>query len=191
MRVPVVIVPGNHDRGSDNVASVWAPQSAWVRDVVAVRFVCLDSTQPGNEVPIFAWGGVDAAQIAFAAQAAVAPLLPVVLLHHHVLPAEAGEDVLAAVSDAVKLPFLRQADNGRQLLSRLPRRALVLHGHRHRDTQTQMPNGVTIYNAGSTTELGRFRVFEIADGKVAGVSWVESPTRWTPEAEAAMSAAPQ
>ena len=190
LRQKLFVVPGNHDRGTDNAGLSFMVNAAAAADVGPLRLICLDSTQPGNEVMVFAWGGLEHAQVEFAATAARAPLLPVVLLHHHVLPAEAGEDVLAALSDAAKLPFLRQADNGRLLLARLPGRALVLHGHRHMPTEKQLPNGVRVYNAGSTTELGRFRLFEVSEAGVS-VSWVASPTRWTPAAQAAMSAAPQ
>lgn len=185
----LVLVPGNHDRGTDDVARdiVAERGRAWTVECPWARFICLDSTQPGNEVPIFAWGGLDDGQVAFAADAAKTTephRLPVVLLHHHVLPAAPGEDIVSAVSDAFKMPFLRQVENGRRLLAALPGHSLILHGHRHKETQSGL-----VYNAGSSTELGKFRLFEVANGAIASCSWFAAPLCWTPEAEAVISAA--
>jgi len=194
LRDKLVIVPGNHDRGSDNAGNTFVPggAAAWVRDFPQhrVRCICLDSTQPGNEVAMFAWGGVTPEQIEYAAQAAdianAGGFFPVVLMHHHVLPRQGAEDVVTAVSDALKLPFMRHADNGMRLLARLPGHCLVLHGHKHASTAAP-----PVYNAGSTTESTTYRQFWLVDGTVMRQTQGHFRSQWTPEAEDAIRASRQ
>lgn len=193
LRHKLVIVPGNHDRGTDNAAATFTQGPAWCRDFydLNIRCICLDSTQPGNEVSMFAWGGVDADQIEYAAKAAddalSAGYFPIILLHHHVLPGESGEDILTTVSDALELPFMRHADNGLRLLARLPGTCLILHGHKHADMSRH-----PVYNAGSTTEKNAYRIFGVMPRSPLNRQtpyWVTYSAQWTPEAEEAIRAA--
>lgn len=184
-------MPGNHDRGGPAAESFSQGRAAWCQDFpeYGLRFICLDSTQPGNEVAMFAWGGVEPEQIEYASTAAweaeEAGYFPVVLLHHHVLPDENGDgDVLTAVSDALDMPFMRHADNGIRLLARLPGNCLVLHGHKH----AAMNRG-PVYNAGSTTESSQYRVFAIGGRRVLYSGLIQFAAQWTPEAERAIRGA--
>lgn len=182
-----VIVPGNHDRSTDNFAKHLGPRQ-WGVDMGLVKLICLDSTQAGNEFLPLAWGGLDELQLNYVKQtlAGLSPsTVPVVLMHHHVFPPTHTDGLLEALSDQRRLPFLRQADNGLQLLRLLPRRALVLHGHRHRAEVIERGGQAVVYNAGSTTELGTFRLFDLAAGRVATSSVIPFASQWTPEAEAA------
>lgn len=166
----MVVVPGNHDRGFDNFASYITGRRSWTVDVPGVRFICLDSTLPGNEFMPVAWGDLLDEQVEFAGQAAKTTprnMLPVVLLHHHVLPAEA-DSLFEAIIGHASLSFLKACDNGRHLLAAVGPDALILHGHKHRPSETGR-----VFNAGSTTELRQYREFEIRDGQVLSWSWVE------------------
>lgn len=167
----MVVVPGNHDRGFDNFGAYITAERSWMVDRPGVRFICLDSTLPGNEFMPIAWGDLYEDQIVFAAAAARAtPLgaLPVVLLHHHVFPAEA-DGLLEALFDHQGFTLTRAMDNGRKLLAAMGRRGLILHGHKHRPTYVDQGWHPPVYNAGSTTELGQYRLFEIAGGAVTRV----------------------
>lgn len=65
---------------------------------------------------------------------------------------------------------------GRELLARVEGRCeLVLHGHRHRPGHFRLegPVSLDVLNAGSTTELGAFRVFTHRRERLEAVEWVE------------------
>ena len=62
---------------------------------------------------------------------------------------------------------------GAELVQRVQGRCdLILHGHRHVprefDLGTPRGRGLRIYNSGSSTEMGRFRVFSHAAGRLTG-----------------------
>lgn len=170
----MVVIPGNHDRCGDDFASVISGERAWyISRGGLVGFICLDSTQPGNELMPLAWGGLDADQILYTTEAARSTppwMLPVVLLHHHLAEGPA-DTLIEAYSDAKGWPFMGKAAGGEQLIWRLPGRCLVLHGHKHKPTVLSRGWHAPVYNAGSTTELGSYRVFEISGGAVTGVAW--------------------
>ena len=66
---------------------------------------------------------------------------------------------------------------------------LVLHGHRHIRRGARLfgpPRPMHVFNAGSSTELGRVRVFA-HDGRGAllgGQLWLDIPAPWDDAAEA-------
>jgi hypothetical protein len=97
--------------------------------------------------------------------------LVVLALHHHPLPLPA-ENLPERVASRLGWPWVGELARGRSLLSRVTGRAdLVLHGHRHVPRALSIAPGrrpLTVYNAGSSTELGGFRVFRHVDGALAG-----------------------
>lgn len=161
----MTVVPGNHDRPGDDVAQAMM-QGERVRASVRPGLFLLeiDSTGPHNRVM---WQGhgmitrADLSAIDEAISLAPADHLVVVLLHHHPLPLP-EESALELLSNWVGLPFADELHAGRDLLSLVHGRAdLVLHGHRHvpavRTLEGSRP--LAIYNAGSSTELARVRLF--------------------------------
>jgi Icc protein len=100
----------------------------------------------------------------------------VLLLHHHPL-ALPEETWLERWSERLRLPYCSELPLGRELLRRVRGRCdLVLHGHRHvpREIHLGAPGErpLALYNAGSSTQLRRARLFSHADGALAG------PPRW-------------
>lgn len=174
-----VIVPGNHDRGTDDYAKRITRHRVWVHQAVPLYFICCDSTQPFNSAAMFMANGLLAEQdindIVQAARAAPKDSLVSIVLHHHLFEARA-ESAPETVSDAFKLPFMAPVDGARQLLARIPPNVrLVLHGHKHQATVRRNVWGsqMTVYNGGSTTELGGFRVFEVGGAEVLSETWVQ------------------
>jgi len=102
-------------------------------------------------------------------------------LHHHVLPLPPDHAAERLVS-WLGWPYAEELERGRNLLVELRGRCdLVLHGHRH------APQGATLYrdsgrplsifNAGSSTELGRVRAFSHRAGMLAAApAWL---TTWS------------
>lgn len=175
----MVIVPGNHDRGTNDYASRITKQRVWVQHDVRARlyFICCDSTQPFNAATFIANGCLTEQDIELAVEAARrAPRdhFCGVVLHHHLFEARPDDGVEAA-SDAFKLPFTAPVDGGRQLLARLPPTVqAVFHGHRHQHTVRRNVWGtqLSVYNGGSTSELGSFRVFEVEGASVLSEKWL-------------------
>lgn len=177
----LTVIPGNHDRLGDDVsAHLMAGPRVQVRLAAGLWLICVDSTGPHNRALLSAHGTLDAAtleSVARAAQAAPRDRLVAVLLHHHLLalPEESWPERLSSRlgwPNALELPL------GRALLARLAGRCdLVLHGHRHAPCAIAAPDAsrerpLTIYNAGSSTDLGRARLFVHAGGALHG------PPRW-------------
>lgn len=179
LRRRMTLVPGNHDRCGDGVARFWVrhPAGIWVErpPESEVSFVCLDSTQPMNNVKFMASGHLDD-RVRKGAIGAVKSetsfdRTPIVLLHHHLLPLP-PDGPLEFFAEWGDLPFLEAVDRGRGFVDALgvAGARLVLHGHKHKPAQTDRP-GVSVVNAGSTTELGSFRVFEIESGQLTSSQW--------------------
>lgn len=102
--------------------------------------------------------------------------LVILLLHHHVLPLP-EEGFLERMSTLLGWPFASELPLGLELLRLAEGRCdLVLHGHRHvpRAMRLTRESGrsLDILNAGSTTELSRFRLFSHRAGALLG------PPRW-------------
>ncbi|MBL9037071.1 MAG: metallophosphoesterase [Archangium sp.] len=184
----LTVVPGNHDRAGDDVASLL---SDGLRVSVDTRpglyLVCIDSTAPHNRSAWRSHGHLCAKTVDAVDRALdLAPRgsLVTVVLHHHLvrLPIEGFGEWFA---DTVGWPHAQELGLGKQLLQRVVGRAdLVLHGHRHvpRHFSIEGPRPLQVFNAGSSTELRAFRTFELG----AAPTWhAVSPhgTPQTPRAE--------
>jgi len=174
------IVPGNHDRLTDDVgARIMRGGRVETHTVPGLHIVRVDSTGPHNKFLLAGHGeiceavldGIDAALAAAPPEHLVA-----VVLHHHplALPEETFPERLAT---RLGWPWATELALGLDLLQRIRGRCdLVLHGHRHIPRSTTLWAGdarpLRMYNAGCTTALGRFRLFAHADGKLL------SPAGW-------------
>lgn len=175
----MTIIPGNHDRATDNYAArITGGERVWVQLLPRSKLylICCDSTSPWNGALPIANGVLtprDIEDVVSSARLAPPHFLVCVLLHHHVLKSVVGDAPLEVLSDAFGLPFMREVDGGQELLSRLPPNVrLILHGHKHTPSEKHRHDGLSIYNGGSTTELGAFRVFTAQDGNVLETTWV-------------------
>jgi 3',5'-cyclic-AMP phosphodiesterase len=175
----LTVVPGNHDRiGEDAGRLLMRGRVATeIRD--GLFLVRVDSTAPHNRRPVDAHGLLtadDLAAISAALDRAPARVLVAVLLHHHVhrLP---GDDVWEHLAGLVGLPWTAELRRGPALLRQLRARCdLVLHGHRHVPAELLLGRGedrpLRVVNAGSTTSLGRTRVFRHEAGRLSGQGWL-------------------
>jgi 3',5'-cyclic AMP phosphodiesterase CpdA len=169
----ITLVPGNHDRLGDDVASLIMDEGRRVEIVrrPGLHIVRVDSTAPHNRFLVAGHGALCERVIeacAVALDQAPPESLRVVLLHHHVLPAPT-ETFSEHLADWVALPFANELALGGRLLERILGHAdLVLHGHRHTpradELGTETDRLLAIYNAGSSTALGACRVFHHAAG---------------------------
>jgi 3',5'-cyclic-AMP phosphodiesterase len=152
--------------------------------------VRVDSTAAHNRSSLASHGEVTPAmldEVEAALRCAPADALRVLLLHHHPL-ALPEETWLERWSERLRLPYCSELPLGRELLQRVRGHAdLVLHGHRHvpREIHLGAPGErpLALYNAGSSTQLRRFRVFTAAHGALEG------PPRWLWANSAHLSAA--
>jgi len=177
----VVVVPGNHDRLNDGVAGRIMPGG---RVAVASRpglhVVRFDSTGPHNRRLLSSHGlmtQADLGAVDSALGSAPQGALTVLALHHHVhpLPPDALPEML---SNLLGWPNAAELLLGGELLERIGGRCdLVLHGHRHVPSETVIGEGtdrpLRILNAGSTPELGRFRVLSSRGGRIGPETWIE------------------
>jgi 3',5'-cyclic-AMP phosphodiesterase len=193
----VTVVPGNHDRLGDDLGDVMMP-GARVQAVVhgGLYLIRVNSTGDHNRSWIQSHGILheeDIDAIDAALDETPRDHLPVLALHHHVLPLPEDRAV-ERLSSFFGWPFTVELTRGRELLDRLRGRCgLVLHGHRHTPRGVRLAEGmntVRIYNAGSSTSLGGARVFEHAGGVLVngpwwlqasavpgrGLSWAATPT---------------
>ena len=177
----LTVIPGNHDRLNDDVGVDWMPPG---RIVTAhhpgLYLVAFDSTGPHNRSLLSSHGDLGAEHVEALLRAfdhAPPQTLNVLLLHHHLLPLphdNRGEQLLSWLgwTSAAELPL------GRELLAGLRGRCdLVLHGHRH-DPVTLSLYGedarpLSLFNAGSSTELKHVRLFRHELGRLAAPpTWV-------------------
>lgn len=174
----LTIVPGNHDRLGDDVGAAIMPGPRVQTQVVPGLFlVRVDSTGPHNKSWIASHGQLDQQDID-AIDAAIdrAPSghLVVLLLHHHVLPLPEEHAVEKLVS-WMGWRFTCELQRGRDLLQRIRGRCdLVLHGHRHVPRGLRMFDDrrpVRVFNAGSSTELGRACIFTHVAGMLTTGPW--------------------
>jgi hypothetical protein len=94
--------------------------------------------------------------------------LRAVALHHHLVPLPV-EGIGEWFANLFGWPHAAELGLGRELLRRILGRCdVVLHGHRHvpREMVADAANGRTlrVFNAGSSTELTAFRVFDVVPG---------------------------
>ena len=189
----LIAVPGNHDCLGDDVSGDLMPgarvQTATRPGVYVVR---VNSTAPHNRSWINGHGSLDEADldaIDAALDAAPAGLLVVIALHHHVLPMP-EEHAMERLSSWLGFGFTSELARGRDLLRRVRGRCdLVLHGHRHVPRGARLfgpPRPMHVFNAGSSTELGRVRVFahDGAGALLGGPLWLDVPAPWDTVAEA-------
>ncbi len=180
----LTIVPGNHDRLGDGIARhlMQGTRVDCVR-TDGLHLVRVDSTGPHNQNVVLGHGKIDESTIAeteSAIRQAGPSDLVVVALHHHLLPLP--EDLfIEKLATWFKLPIAKELRLGNELLNRLRGTCdLILHGHRHVPMEalfTDTARTLGLYNAGSTTELNRFRIFTHDAGRLIGQpEWVETMT---------------
>jgi 3',5'-cyclic-AMP phosphodiesterase len=182
----ITVVPGNHDRLGDDVAdAIQAGPRVSVRSLHGLHLVRFDSTGPHNRSWLAGHGAMtadDVAEIVAAVEAAPAGAMVVVLLHHHVLPLPADHAAERLVS-WLGWPYADELEQGRNLLAALRGRCdLVLHGHRHTPRSTCLfeedSRPLSIFNAGSSTQLGKVRVFAHQEGQLCGApTWLITSDR--------------
>jgi 3',5'-cyclic-AMP phosphodiesterase len=163
----VTLVPGNHDRCGDDVAdSIMHGQRVVGLDLGALFVVRLDSTGPHNRTKFCGHGLVtptDLLALRDVLEDAHDDQLVILMMHHHPYPLP-EEGTLERLSRWAGLPFADALHSGVDVLDVASGRCdVVLHGHRHVATERTHvgPRGdLGVYNAGSTAELGRYRVFD-------------------------------
>lgn len=180
----ISLVPGNHDRLGDDVgARLQRGRRVEVEVKGGVYLVRIDSTGAHNKFLLAGHGELDDAlmrSVDEALDAAPAGHLVVVTLHHHPLPLP--EETLPEFLSVRILgaPWAQELRRGTELLALSRGRCdLVLHGHRHVPRAaalfTEDARPIGLFNAGCTTALGRFRVFQHRDGALAGPPiWVDA-----------------
>jgi predicted phosphodiesterase len=172
----LTVVPGNHDRLGDDVASTIARgRRVSVVTRPGLHLVVVDSTGAHNRSLLAGHGELGARDldaIDEAIDGAAADALVVVALHHH--PMRLPEELfIERVSGWLGMPNAAELALGPALLGRLRGRCdLVLHGHRHQPRAAAIglfdARPLGIYNAGSTTLLGAARLLAHAGGRLAG-----------------------
>ena len=190
----LTVLPGNHDRGGDDVGAAIA-EGRRVRTFsrAGVYIVGVDSTGPHNR---FAWASHglltddDLREVDAALHDAPRGHVIVVSMHHHPLPLP-EESGLEHVSRMFRLPFAAELAQGERLLALCRGRCdLLLHGHRHvpgvLESRDASGRSVSVFNAGSTTELGCARVFSHAAGVVLGRQWLHATSMAVPSVRAAL-----
>ncbi|MBZ4420067.1 metallophosphoesterase [Myxococcus sp. RHST-1-4] len=179
----LTFIPGNHDRPGDDAGCAWMEGNK-VRTVETpgLFLVCVDSTGAHNRNYFASHGALSHAEldaVDAALEAAPRGALAAVLVHHHVLPLP-EESFPERLATLLGWPHAAELPLGAEWLTRLQGRCdLVLHGHRHvpRERVLEGAGGrpLRIYNAGSSTELGRFRMFRHSAGRLQGEpSWCRS-----------------
>jgi 3',5'-cyclic AMP phosphodiesterase CpdA len=181
-RRKMTVVPGNHDRLGDDCGRriMGSSERVDVVDAEGLWLVRVDSTGPHNRFILAGHGSIcDRVidQVDEALGRAPAGRLRAVVLHHHVLPLP-EETFPERLATSLGWPFATELELGRRLIDRVRGRCdLILHGHRHIPRALRLwvegRRPIGIYNAGSTTHLGRMRVFEHAAGELcADPAWV-------------------
>lgn len=179
----LTFIPGNHDRTGEDAGGHWM-EGRKVRTVEApgLYLVCVDSTGLHNRNYFACHGELSVAELdAVDTALTLAPrdTLVSVLLHHHVLPLP-EESFPERLATRMGWPHAAELSLGAELVERVRNRCdLILHGHRHIPHALEFPHTgsreLRVYNSGSSTELGGFRVFEHADGRLLGKpAWVEA-----------------
>jgi Icc protein len=173
----LTLVPGNHDRLGDDVArEMMAGGRVQVESRPGLYLVRFDSTAPHNRSLIAAHGALDPDDVEQIRQAfaQVPPgALAVLLLHHHLLPLPHDNHAERMLSwlgwgSGGELPL------GRALVGALRGRCdLVLHGHRHDPVTMSVfsedTRPLSLFNAGSSTELAHVRLFAHHGGRLAAL----------------------
>lgn len=174
-RGKVTVIPGNHDRLGDDVRErIMNGARVQVTAGEGLHIVRVDSTGPHNRSWLHGHGILtehDVQDIDAALDQAPPTALRVVIMHHHPLPLP--EDSWGErLSTWMGWPFTLELASGAGLLERIRGRCdLVLHGHRHVPSSCAVGRGahgkpLIVCNAGSSTQLGRVRLFAHRDGEL-------------------------
>lgn len=197
----MTLVPGNHDRvGEDAGRALMKGRRVTVEEHPGLYLVLVDSTAEHNrsywachgELTRRMLDEVDAALDGAPERSVVA-----VLMHHHLI-ALPVETWLERMSERLRLPYSNELELGRELLERVRGRCdLVLHGHRHVPREFHLfadtARPLSLYNAGSSSELGRVRVFAHEAGKMTLAPrwlWADPARAWGPQRVPVMVPAP-
>jgi 3',5'-cyclic AMP phosphodiesterase CpdA len=187
----LTFIPGNHDRTGEDSGSDWMNgQRVRTEHHDGIFLVCVDSTGPHNRSYFASHGDLCPTvleQIDEAISRAPANKVVAVLLHHHLVPLP-EESMPEWIATRLGFPNACELKLGVDLLARLRGRCdLVLHGHRHTPREfefsTSSDRMLGMYNAGSSTELGAFRIFEHGDGRLTKKpSWRVATTKQSKKA---------
>lgn len=180
----VTVVPGNHDVAGDGVAELLSDGlrvSVDARD--GLFMICVDSTAPHNRSTFRSHGDLGERTLDAVDDALTrAPRgwTRAVLLHHHVLPMPV-EGIGEWFAERFGWPHAAELPLGRELLRRVEGHVdLVLHGHKHVPREA-LVGRVRVANAGCSTMLGAYRVFEHDGARVSAGRWVHAaPTARPP-----------
>jgi 3',5'-cyclic-AMP phosphodiesterase len=176
----LTVVPGNHDRTSDDAGqTLMGGQRVLVEEKPGLLLIRIDSSAAHNRSYWASHGEVTrpmVEEVDAALERAPRGSLRVLLLHHHPL-ALPEETWLERWSERLRLPYCSELPLGRELLRRARGKAdLVLHGHRHVPREIHLgaigERPLALYNAGSSTQLRRVRLFSHSDGLL------QAPPRW-------------
>lgn len=177
----LIVLPGNHDCLGDNVAHelMGGKRVDYVR-LAGISAIRVNTTHWYNRFAFSSHGFIDPASMNEALQLATdAPSedLVVVALHHHLLPLPV-DYFIERMANWLRLPFAKELPLGKFFLDRLQGHCdLVLHGHRHTPWEILIPGpdrGLSVYNAGCSTELRSFRLFTHENGALVGAPvWIE------------------
>jgi predicted phosphodiesterase len=174
------VIPGNHDRLRHQVGCSLMAGRAEAESLEELYLVKVDSTGPHNRSFLAGHGELNQDLIdEVHSLLSLAPrdALCAVLIHHHVLPLPV-ETLAEWFAMRMRWPYACELSLGHQLLHRSVGLCdLVLHGHRHLPRVACFSSGprpLHVYNAGSSTELGAYRVFSHRGGQLVGPpSWVD------------------
>ena len=178
----LTIIPGNHDRLGDDVGDQIMPgERVQVTVTPHLYLVRVNSTGPHNRSWIAGHGQLepdDIDAVDTVMSDAPADHLVVLLLHHHLLPLP-EEHAVERLSSFMGLRYTSELPRGRELLQRIRGRCdLVLHGHRHVPCERRPfdgPRPLRVFNAGSSTELGRACIFtHVGRTLVTEPAWLDA-----------------
>lgn len=176
----LTVVPGNHDRiGEDAGRHIMEGHRVLVTRPDGLYLIRIDSTAPHNRRSYNAHGDLSHLvldEVELALREAPLDRLVVIAIHHHLAPLP-EESWLESFSRLLGWANTKELQLGEHLLELAKGRAdLVLHGHRHVPTTDLFvpptPKKPLVYNAGSTTSLRAYRVFEHSMGALV------SAPRW-------------
>lgn len=176
----VTVVPGNHDRIGDEVAALLSDElRVSVDGREGLFMVCIDSTAPHNKTSFRSHG--DLCEKMLVAVDEALELAPrgwtsVLLLHHHLLPMPV-EGIGEWFAERFGWPHAAELPLGAELLRRVQGRVdLALHGHKHVPLERVLegPRPLRVANAGASTVLRAYRVFEHSGPRVEPGQWVRA-----------------
>jgi Icc protein len=189
-RQRLTIIPGNHDCLGDDVSdAIQDGPRVTVTQAPGLHLVRFNSTGPHNRSWLNGQGAMtpdDVQAIERAASTAARGDVVAVLLHHHVLPLP-PDHAAERLSDWLGWPYAEELRRGTALVAALRGCCdLILHGHRHAPRQSTFfrdeARPLSIFNAGSSTELGRVRVFcHDGGGLMSEPGWLATWTSQVPQ----------